>query len=275
MGLTGFVMMMQKRFEAARQQLQRFIAPPAGAGVAARSLTKDQARDLVVHYWVNGLIQMDRWPECDGTGKVTWPKPTDRVKLMLNNIGGVKFTPNNPQAAAWTETYPLDLRNVVMVVRLAQYLKDNWGTTVIFWGGLGIGGGRTDKADTHTEGLALDFHGAVTSAGSFDVQRDWGDKKVPASIGGDKSGRWPPSASKTSYRLAVDPLDIGKFVLAAAGAPGFFNDVYQYMATQARHDSPEGTPRIGEGSAILHPDTPWSWLRKGHSNHFHFEVALK
>jgi len=35
----------------------------------------------------------------------------------------------------------------------------------------------------------------------------------------------------------------------------------------------EGKPRIGEGSGIIHPDTPWTGLRAGHQNHFHFEVA--
>jgi hypothetical protein len=164
---------MQQQYAAAREQLQRFVAAPAGSSVIARSLSREQARDLVVHYWVNQIIQMERWPECDAKGNVTWPKPTDKVRLKLN-IAGVQFTPNNPQAAGWTETKDLDLRNVVLVVRFTQYLKDNWGASVIYWGGLGIGGGRNDNADTHTEGLAMDFHGAVTSGGHFDVLRDWG-----------------------------------------------------------------------------------------------------
>jgi hypothetical protein len=272
MGITGFVLRTQQQYAAARQQLQRFVAAPAGSGVVARSLSHEQARDLVVHYWVNQVIHMERWPECDAKGNVTWPKPTDKVRLKLN-IAGVQLTPNNPQAAAWTETKDLDVRNVVLVVRFTQYLKDNWGASIIYWGGLGIGGGRNDNADTHTEGLAMDFHGAVTSAGHFDVLRDWGNQRVPAAIGGDKAGRWPGTATKTSYRLAVDPMDLPKFVLGAVGARGFFEDIYEYLTTQARHDSPEAKPRIGEGSGILHPDTPWSWLRPGHQNHFHFEVA--
>lgn len=272
MGMAGFALRLQQQYAAARQQLQRFVAAPAGSGVVARSLSREQARDLVVHYWVNQVIHMERWPECDGNGNVTWPKPTNKVRLKLN-IAGVQFTPNNPQAAGWTETRELDLRNVVLVVRFTQYLRDNWGASAIFWGGLGIGGGRNNDRDTHTEGLAMDFHGAVTSAGHFDVLRDWGNQRVPAAIGGDKFGRWPGSATKTSYRLAVDPMDLAKLVLGAAGAPGFFEDIYQYLTTQARHDSPEAKPRIGEGSGILHPDTPWTWLRAGHQNHFHFEVA--
>lgn len=272
MGITGMVLQLQQQYAAARKQLQRFIAAPAGSSVVARSLSREQARDLVVHYWVNQVISMKRWPECDGNGNVTWPKPTDRVRLQLN-IAGVQFTPDNKQASGWTETRELDLRNVVMVVRFTQYLKDNWGASVIYWGGLGIGGGRTDTADTHTEGLAMDFHGAITSAGHFDVLRDWGNQRVPSAIGGDKNGQWPISTTKTSYRLAVNPLDFAELARGSAGARGFFEDIYQYLTTQARHDSPEATPRIGEGSGILHPDTPWTWLRKGHQNHFHFEVA--
>jgi len=68
-------------------------------------------------------------------------------------------------------------------------------------------------------------------------------------------------------------LDLAKFLLSATGPSGFFADIYTYLTTQARHDSPEAQPRIGEGSGILHPDTPWNWLRPGHQNHFHFEVA--
>jgi hypothetical protein len=272
MGMAGFAIRLQQQYAAARQQLQRFVAAPAGSSVIARKLTREQARDLVVHYWVNQVISMERWPECDGNGNVTWPKPTDKVRLQLT-IAGVKFTPTNPQAAGWTQTRELDLRNVVLVVRFTQYLKDNWGASVIYWGGLGIGGGRNSGPDTHTEGLAMDFHGAVTSIGHIDVQRDWGNQRVPAAIGGDKYGKWPGAATKTRYRLAVDPLDLGKVALATASPTGFFDDIYQYLTTQARHDSPEAKPRIGEGSGILHPDTPWNWLRTGHQNHFHFEVA--
>ena len=272
MGMTTATLIAQQQYAAARQQLQRFVAAPAGSGVVARSLSREQARDLVVHYWVNQVIHMERWPECDSKGNVIWPKPTDKVRLKLN-IAGVQLTPNNPQAAAWTETKDLDLRNVVLLVRFTQYLKDNWGASIIYWGGLGIGGGRNDNADTHTEGLAMDFHGAVTSGGHFDVLRDWGNQRVPAAMGGDKAGRWPSSATRTTYRLAVDETDLGKLLLSATGPRGFFEDVYQYLTTQARHDSPEAKPRIGERSAILHPDTPWSSLRPGHQNHFHFEVA--
>ena len=62
------------------------------------------------------------------------------------------------------------------------------------------------------------------------------------------------------------------------GMTGFILRLQQQYAAarqqlqQARHDSPEAQPRIGEGSGILHPDTPWNW-RPGHQNHFHFEVA--
>jgi len=274
MGPTTVVLLMQKQAEANQKLRQRYMAPPPAANVAAaRSLTHEQARELVVHYWVNQVISMARPVEIDVNGDVTWPKPKDKIKLQLT-IDGVAFTPDNPQARGWVETRELDLRNVVMVVRFTQYLKDRWGVSTIFWGGLGIG--RDGKIDTHSEGLAMDFHGAVTSFGHFDVQKDWGDKPVPVAIGGNGSNTWPVTANKTSYRLAIDPLDFGALARSAVSPTGFFWDVYQYLTTQARHDSAEPRPRIGEGSGILHPDTPWSaYLRKGHQNHFHFEVALK
>jgi hypothetical protein len=116
MGIGGFVLRMQQQYAAARQQLQRFLAAPAGSNIIARSLSREQARDLVVHYWVKQVIDMERWPECDGSGNVTWPKPTDKLRLKLN-IAGVTYTPDNPEAAGWKETKDLDLRNVVLVVR--------------------------------------------------------------------------------------------------------------------------------------------------------------
>jgi hypothetical protein len=94
---------------------------------------------------------------------VTYPKPTDKIRLKLN-IAGVQFTPNNPQAAGWTETRELDLRNIVLVVRFTQYLKDNWGASMSL-GRVRDRWRRNSNADTHTEGLAMDFHGAVTTAG--------------------------------------------------------------------------------------------------------------
>jgi hypothetical protein len=51
------------------------------------------------------------------------------------------------------------MRTVVLVVRLAEFLKRDWNTSVIYWDGLGAG--RTE-GDMHVEGWALDFHGAET-----------------------------------------------------------------------------------------------------------------
>jgi len=109
---------------------------------------------------------------------------------------------------------------------------------------LGIGGGRNDQSDTHTEGLAMDFHGAVTSAGHFDVLRDWGNQRVPAAIGGDKFGRWPDSASRTSYRLATDPMDLAKVILGAARAPRFFEMLPEPLQKWDIISPPEPTENI-------------------------------
>ena len=265
---AGLYIRKKQEYDAAMANLQRFVPAQAGDAVPARNLTQEQARDLVVHYWVNKVISFEDFPTCDKAGNVTSPKPGEKLKINLNDIGGVKFVANNKAARSWTQTGRLDLRTIVLIVRFAQYLHREWGATAIHWGGLGAG--RT-AGDRHVEGLAMDFHGAVTSAGEFNVWRDWGEKRVPKEIGGDSRGKWPATATRTSYRLAVDPLDLANFALNAC-AREFFADVYQYLTTQASHKSNEDTPRIGQRSAILHPDTPFPSYRPGHQDHIHTDI---
>lgn len=188
---------------------------------------------------------------------------------MQYTIGGAQFVADNKVARGWPLTKPLDLRTVVLVVRVAQFLKREWDASVIYWGGLGTG---RNVEDRHVKGFAMDFHGAVTRYGEFNVWRDWGAKRVPKEIGGDPHGKWPAIWTRTSFRLDSNPLDFHKFV-TTAGARKFFFDLYEFLTTQAAHGSSEATPRIGQGSSILHPDTPYSALRAGHQDHFHFEIA--
>jgi hypothetical protein len=122
----------------------------------------------------------------------------------------------------------------------------------------------------HVEGWALDFHGADTPSGSFDVKRDWGLQPVPAAIGGWK-GRWPANATKMSYRLAADPLDMSRFVLGMVTRK-FFEDCYRFATDQANNRNKLSVHYISEPSSVLHPDTHFPKFRSGHQDHIHFDV---
>jgi len=268
MGITGLVLRHKMMYDHAKANLQGFATAPAGAAVPARSLTPQQARDLVLHYWVNNAIGFEDLPTFDSNGKVLTPKVGGKIKIRLESIAGVKFVPDSKAASSWTYTGQIQMRTVVLVVRFAEFLKREWEATAIRWGGLGAG---RNAGDMHVEGWALDFHGAETPSGSFDVHRDWGLQPVPASIGGVE-GRWPANATRTSYRLAVDPLDMGKFVLGAVTRQ-FFEDCYRFATEQANNRNNLSVHYIGERSSVLHPDTPFPSLRDGHQDHFHFDVV--
>lgn len=267
MGMTSFVLYQRRLYENAYENLKGFATPQAGATVPARSLTPQQARDMVLHYWVNKLISLEDLPTFDSTGKVLTPKVGGKVKVRLENIAGVKFLSDSKAARNWTFTGQIQMRTVVLIVRFAEFLKREWNATVIHWGGLGAG---RNAGDMHVEGWALDFHGAETPSGSFNVARDWGLKPVPAAIGG-RNGRWPATATRTSYRLDTDPLDISNFILGAV-AREFFSDCYRFATEQANNRNNLSVHYIGEQSSVLHPDTPFPTLRDGHQDHLHFDV---
>src|SRR5690348_5815810 len=106
------------------------------ADTAAFKLSDQEARDLVVGFVQNKLLELEKAIET--TGAHPYPKAGERVRVKLQNIGGVTYTPNNPDAAAWTTTYPMEMRTVVPAVRLAIFLKaGRWGVSSIYWGGMG------------------------------------------------------------------------------------------------------------------------------------------
>ena len=238
-------------------KLVRLFVLPAESNIPARDLTPDQARDLVVYYALNDQLHLDK-PVTFGTdGKPTSPKVGDTVKLDLKNIGGVQFTADNPAAEKWKQTKPLDMRLVVLLVRLSQYLRSGrWGVTTIFWGGLGTGRGNP-KDLRHEKGFALDFHGATTRFGKLDVQKDWGDQEITLP-NGKRVKQWP-TGGKPQFRLDV-----------TTDAGGFFHDVYHFLTGQAADAAKPSL--IGDYSFILHPDHPNPKLRPGHQDHIHCEI---
>jgi hypothetical protein len=267
MGITGLVLRERMRYESTYASLQGYLAPPAGANIAASSLTPQQARDMVLHYWVNKLISLEEIPTCDAKGNVLTPKMGGKVRVRLENIAGVKFIADQKIARTWIHTKQIHMRTVALIVRFAQFLKREWNASVIYWGGLGAG---RVAGDMHVDGWALDFHGAETPSGNFDVHRDWGLKTVATSIGG-LDGRWPATATKTKYRLAADPLDMSRLVLGMVTRK-FFEDCYRFGTDQANNRNGLTVHYIGEQSSVLHPDTPFPKLRDGHQDHMHFDV---
>lgn len=266
-GVMSLAHRYQLQYDDALKRLQAFVAPQAGATVPARSLTPQHARDMVLHYWVNKVIQFEELPTFDASGKVATPRVGGKVTVRLASIAGVQFISDSKAARSWKFTGQIQMRTVVLIVRFAEFLKREWNASVIYWGGLGAG---RKAGDMHVEGWAFDFHGAVTPSGSFLVHRDWGLKPVPASIGGVED-RWPPNATKTKYRLDVNPLDMSNLVLGALPRQ-FFADCYRFGTDQANNRNNLTVHYIGERTSVLHPDSPIPGLRDDHQDHFHFDV---
>jgi hypothetical protein len=225
---------------------------------AARDLTKEQARDIVVSYALTGLIELEKPVTLGKDGRPTWPKVGDKSKLKLDNIGGVRWVPDNQAASGWTHTGRMDLRTAVLAVRLAQYLNSSrWGVTEIYWGGMGVG---RDENDRHGQGLAIDIHGVWARSGWIDVWFDWG--KQPITLPSGKTVTAWPATQAPSYRLDTSTT-----------AGGFFFDLYQYLTGEAVDRGGSAPSSIGQRSFILHPDHPDNTLRPNHQDHVHCEIG--
>ena len=238
------------------QQLQpKYGNLPIGSGKAARDLTHEEARDLVVYYVLQNLLELVKAPAVAKDGSLTYPKTTDKPQLTLS-IGGVSWVPDNKKAAGLKATGAMDMRTAVLAVRLAQYLASSrWGVDTIYWGGMGFGRSSDDR---HGKGFAIDFHGASGSVGKLDVSRDWGQQPIPLPNG--KQGRDWPVGQQPYFRLDVD-----------TPAGGFFYDVYHWLTGEAA-DGKRGGSSIGDHSFILCPDTPDAAYRPSHQDHIHCEI---
>jgi len=227
---------------------------------AAFKLSQEQARDITVSYVLNKLLTLEKPVTFGEDGAPTYPKIGERAKLKLASIGGVAFVPDSKAAAGWTMTHPMDLRTAVLAVRLARYLREysKWGVSTIYWGGMGVGRSETDR---HGKGYAIDFHGAITRFGKFDVAADWGNQ--PITLPDGKTARAWPVTVRPYFRLDVNTL-----------AGGFFYAVYHFLAGEASDNGTNYSSSIGDRSQILCPDTPDVVQRPSHQNHIHCEVAF-
>ena len=232
----------------------------------AYKLSQEEARDIAVSYVLNNLLTLEKPVTFGADGAPTYPKIGEKPKLKLDNIGGAAYVCDN-KAYTQPTTGPMDLRTAVLAVRLARYLREEskWGVSVIYWGGMGKG---RDDNDRHGKGYAIDFHGAVTRYGKFDVQTDWGNKPVTLPDGTKKfptatnPDPWPLN-SHPVYRLSVTTL-VGEF----------FQAVYHFLAGEASDNGTDTESVIGGRSQILCPDTSDLVQGRKHQNHIHCEVDI-
>jgi hypothetical protein len=231
--------------------------PSVESWKAAYTLSQEEARDLAVTYVLNNYLRLEKPITWGADGAPTYPKVGEKARLWLDNIGGVEFVCDNKVYIKPT-TGPMDMRTAVLAVRLARYLREQskWGVSVIYWGGMGVG---RDENDRHGKGYAIDFHGAQTRFGKFDVSDDWGSQPITLP-NGTKAKTWPVTI-QPHYRLDVD-----------TPAGGFFYAVYHFMAGEASDNGTTQESSIGGRSQILSPDTPDVVLRPSHQDHIHCEV---
>lgn len=232
---------------------------PRADSTPAYKLSQEEARDTIVSYVRSNQLTLEKPVTFGSDGSPSYPRIGERVKLRLGNIGGVRYVPNSSAASAWTMTGPMDLRTAVLAVRLALQLRlyTKWGVSEIYWGGMGVG---RDPNDRHGKGLAIDFHGALTRFGAFDVTADWGAR--PITLPNGKVVRQWPHNVQPRFRLDV-----------ATPAGEFFYDVYRFLAGEASDNGTNNASSIGGRSQILCPDTPDAALRATHQDHIHCEVG--
>jgi hypothetical protein len=208
----------------------------ARSSVPAREMTQRQALDTLVSMGAAGLATITP-THTDASGLA------DRVTLGTR-VAGVDFR----YAGKLSSVHDIDPRFAVLLVRLADMLRDRFGVVAIDH--LGIFPGAGPPNDVHNRGLAIDFAGAETMAGEkFSVLKDWGQR---------------PSKGSGLFRL--EPTDRGAELFSA---------VYDLATHEATDHIPEtGVPSsIGQGSYILTPDHPTKKLAEDHRDHMHLQIG--
>ncbi|MEO8029030.1 MAG: hypothetical protein ABI823_21295, partial [Bryobacteraceae bacterium] len=144
-----------------------------------RDMTQTEAFNLFLSLVADGKIELIDPIRTDRTGKVLFPTPGGQVKIRTS-LAGVSFRQAigknkgafgsiGAQATPYFEPTPTF---AIVLYRFAAWLSETWNATTIVWGGIGHGSGK-QETDCHTSGHCVDFYGATTSAGVFDVRRDW------------------------------------------------------------------------------------------------------
>lgn len=238
-------------------------------GTAARDMTLEQARDVVVELHRDGLVTLRSGFEPkfreDDEGNCTLIAPAAAKMPIGSKVAGIPFKILEGSGAVESYMSDVDPRLVVGLVRFTEMLKSKWNATAILHTGI------------HVEGRGFDFFCAVLPDGDAEqrvcVLEDWGRRKVPKSAGSSEvseSTDWPTTTSNTSYRLNVSG--------SSNDNAQFFLDVYNlFVAEFYDVDECGSRSEIGQGSHIMTPDHPTSKPgtkngREAHKNHVHAEM---
>jgi hypothetical protein len=258
------------------QLLAAYKDEPTAASKPARDLTAQEAFDLMMHLAYSGEIELVGSIHTDKSGRITNPRPAQKL-LIKTDISGVSYYRASSKGFVGNYKHPHFAPTpafAIVLYRLARVMKSNWGATRIVWGGIGAGHDGKSR-NCHEVGTCMDFYGAVTQRGIFDVLKDWGRKPIfnsdgtPHAKSADHDDLWG-NDGHTHYRLRL---------LADPSAYLFFASVYAFAHEQCTVGRADFGPAsfasggaIGSGT-IIHPDYPGSKLRKSHQEHMHFQLG--
>jgi hypothetical protein len=248
--------------------LQPRLAPyaqrPASFETPAKKLTQKEALEMFLYFLIDKQLELAGTVDSFMT-RVEKHLPIDKVELKPV-IAGVEFwrAPMNTnkssiEGASYGATLLPTMAFAVLLCRLATNLKSDWDATRIVWGGVGNSSNKAGK-NCHDWGTCIDFYGAYTTDGNFDVRKQWSLSKI---YDDDKviKNRWAPN-DVTRFRLKPTTPEYS-----------FFFYVYAF-ATRECSDGNGTTPtNIGDVSNIIHPDYPVEHLREGHADHMHMQIG--
>jgi hypothetical protein len=248
-----------------------------------RDLSDDEAFDLMMDLVDTGDIALFDNVVKDKSGNITSHRPGMQTRIVPN-IAGVPFLkakgknpgPNGSVGAVQQSFFNPTPSFAIVLYKLAKMLANDWGATQIVYGGIGAGG------KCHTTGHCVDFYGANTKKGNFDVREDWWMRPVYDSAGklhasegnGWALDRWKDETN-TYYRLAMSPKP------EDATACDFFAAVYQFAYEETRMGAFDASPNsfsfglpLKQGW-IMHPDYPKKDDpgRRSHNDHIHFQLG--
>ncbi|HYW45692.1 MAG TPA: hypothetical protein VE959_22705 [Bryobacteraceae bacterium] len=149
------------------------------AAVKAIKIITKPARDLAPAEAFELLMSLVSSGEITLAEEVNSYKAGQQIKVRTS-IAGVDYLQalpknrgsNGSAGAVRTRFFYPTAPFAVVLHRLALRLRDSWGATQIVWGGIGAGSG-SHSLDCHMIGTCVDFYGAATRKGNFDVRQDW------------------------------------------------------------------------------------------------------
>jgi len=186
--------------------------------VPVRTLSDDDAFELMMDLAELGEITLFDKVVTDNFGKITSHRAGQQTKIVPMMAGlpflkarGDNHGPNGSVSAVQQTFFAPTPSFAIVLYKLAKMLIDDWGAKQVVYGGIGVGGNAA-VTDCHSTGHCVDFYGADTKRGSFDVRQDWWSRPVYDSAGnihpsegkGWALDKWK-NETNTYYRLAMSP----------------------------------------------------------------------